>query len=82
MTYLINSTNVYRVPSIEDVLNLRKELEKGPGELVSFGYVTKYIKEKGQIVEEYQQVKAKLVFNDEKECESSIRESYGGTDSE
>lgn len=77
MTYLINVTNVYRVPTVADALELRKELEKGAGELVSFSYTTKYIKAKGEIVEEYQQVKAKIVFNDEKEPESDIREGYG-----
>lgn len=76
MAYLINSTNVYRVPTVQDALELRKELEKGAGELVSFSYTTKFIKQKGEIVEEYQQVKAKLVFNDEKEPESDIRERY------
>ena len=78
MTYLINSTNVYRVPTVADALQLRKELENQPGELISFSYTTKYIKQKGEIVEEYQQVKAKITFNEEKEPESTIRESYGG----
>lgn len=76
MAYLINATNVYRVPTVADALELRKELEKGAGELVSFSYTTKYIKAKGEIIEEYQQVKAKIVFNDEKDCENSIRERY------
>lgn len=77
MAYLINVTNIYRVPTVQDALELRKELEKGAGELVSFSYTTKYIKQKGEIIEEYQQVKAKLVFNDEKEPEYSTREFYG-----
>lgn len=77
MAYLINATNVYRVPTVQAVLDSRKELEKGAGELVSFSYTTKTIKQKGEIVDEYQQVKAKIVFNDEKEPESDIREGYG-----
>ena len=77
MAYLINATNVYRVPTVADALELRKELEKGAGELVSFSYTTKYIKSKGEIIEEFQQVKAQLVFNDIKEPESDIREDYG-----
>lgn len=77
MAYLINVTNVYRVPTVQDALELRKQLEKGAGELISFSYTTKFIKQKGEIVEEYQQVKAKIVFNDEKEPESDIREEYG-----
>lgn len=77
MTYLTKVTNVYRVPTVQDALTLRKELEKGPGELTNFAYATKYIKQKGEIVEEYQQVKATLVFNDEKEPETNVREHYG-----
>lgn len=76
MAYLINVTNIYRVPTVADALALRKEIEQGPGEIASFTYTTKYIKEKGEIVEEYQQVKIKLLFNDEKEPNSAIRESY------
>lgn len=77
MAYLINVTNIYRVPTVSDALDLRKELENMPGELISFSYTTKYIKSKGEIIEEYQQVKAKMVFNEEKDPESSIREKYG-----
>lgn len=80
MAYLVNVTNVYRVPTVADALTLRKEIEQGPGELVSFTYTTKYIKEKGEIVEEYQQVKIKISFNDEKEPESGIREHYGSNE--
>lgn len=76
MPYLINSTNVYRVETVQDALNLRQELDRGPGELVSFTYTTKYEKSKGEIVGEYQQVKAQLVFNEIKDPESSIREHY------
>lgn len=80
MTHLIKSTNTYRVPSVTDALELRKELESMPGELTSFKYVTKYIKAKGEIIEEYQVVTATIQFNSEKEPESSIRESYGGNE--
>lgn len=82
MTYLISSTNYYKVATVQDALELRKELEQSVaaagGELVQFGYDTKYIKAKGEILEEFQQVKAKFVFNDIKEPENSVRESYGG----
>lgn len=80
MTYLIKSTNSYRVPTVTDALELRKELESMPGELTSFKYATKYIKAKGEIIEEYQVVTATIQFNSEKEPESSIRESYGGNE--
>ena len=48
-----------------------------PGcELISFQYTTKYIKAKGEILEEYQVVKAKLEFNSEKEPEQEVVPSY------
>lgn len=78
MTYLIKATNVYRTPTIAEALNLRNELAAGPGELTSFKYTTKAIKEKGVIVEEYQLVTATIQFNSEKECDDDIRENYGG----
>lgn len=77
MTYLVKATNVYRVPTVEDALNLRKDLEHGAGELTNFAYATKYIKQKNEIIEEYQQVKATLIFNDEKTPDCGTREYYG-----
>lgn len=78
MTHLIKVTNVYRVPTVQDALNLRKEIEENtPGELTTFKYTTKQIKAKGEIVEEYQQVSATIVFDDEKEPVSEVREHYG-----
>lgn len=76
MTHLIKVTNTYRVPTVQDALNLRKELEDMVGELTSFKYTTKYIKAKGEIVEEYQLVTATLVFNDEKDPTAATREKY------
>lgn len=78
MVHLIKVTNTYRVPTVQDALELRKDLEKMPGELTSFKYATKYIKAKGEIIEEYQLVTATLQFDNEKEPEGSIRETYGG----
>lgn len=78
MVHLIKVTNTYRVPTVQDALELRKDLEKMSGELTSFKYATKYIKAKGEIIEEYQLVTATLQFDNEKEPEGSIRETYGG----
>ena len=76
--YLLKVENVYRVPTVDDALKLRADLEKTEfGELVSFSYTTKYIKAKGEIVEEYQVVTAKKTFNDEKEPETHIGVQYG-----
>ena len=71
--YLVSYNVVYRVPTIKDVLQLREELSNlRHGRLESFSYSEKTIKEKGEIVEEYQQVKAKIVVNNEKEPESLV----------
>ena len=68
--YTLKTTNVYRVPTFEDALKLRKHLERNCiGELTSFSYKTKYIKSKGDIVEEYQVVTATITIDSEKEPE-------------
>ena len=70
MYYTLKTTNTYRVPTVEDALKLREHLEREcVGELTSFKYATKYIKEKGQIVEEYQVVTATISIDNEKEPE-------------
>ena len=77
MRYLLNVVNTYRVPTVEEALALRDELQEMPGcELISFQYTTKYIKSKGEILEEYQVVKAKLQFNEEKEPEQTVEPVY------
>lgn len=75
--YLLSANNTYRVGTVNEVLALREELENlENGELVSFSYTTKYIKVKGEVVEEYQVVKAKIEFNAEKEPELHIEPTY------
>lgn len=82
MKYLLSNTVKYRVPTVDDVLKLREELENlDNGELVAFSYTTKYVKAKGEIVEEYQVVKAQIDFNDVKEPENSDIDVYYGTGS-
>ena len=76
--YLINDVTTYRVETVKDVEKLHEELLADPSfELTAFSYTTKYIKVKGEIVDEYQIVKAKKVFNNEKEPESMIDVKYG-----
>jgi hypothetical protein len=80
--YLIEVVNTYRVPTVEAALKLRKSLEDLPcGELVSFSYTTKYIKQKGEIVEEYQLVKAKIAFEDVKDPIYDTEVTYSRGDS-
>lgn len=78
MKHLIKTTNVYRVPTVTEALELREELSNLTyGELNSFSYTTKPIKEKGEVVDEYQLVKATIVFNNEKEPDSAVDVFYG-----
>lgn len=76
--YLINDVTTYRVETVKDVEKLHEELLADPSfELTAFSYTTKYVKVKGEVVDEYQVVKAKKVFNNEKEPESMIDVKYG-----
>lgn len=76
--YLINDVTTYRVGTVEEVEQLHEELANDPMfQLTNFSYTTKYIKEKGEIVEEYQIVKAKKVFNEEKFPEGHFYVKYG-----
>ena len=76
--FLISSTDTYRVPTIDDVNTLYDELAKNPNfEIVSFQRKTKEIKEKGEVVEEYQVVTVKKKFNEEKDPYSTIQIKYG-----
>lgn len=75
--YLINDITTYRVSTVEDVELLHEQLlEDTTFELTSFSYTTKQIKVKGEIVEEYQLVKAKKVFNAEKEPNTTVDVKY------
>jgi len=77
MEYLLKVTNVYRVPTVEDALALREKLQDTKcGELSSFSYTTKYIKAKGEIIEEYQLVKATITFTEEKDPDLYVTAQY------
>lgn len=68
MNYTLKTVTNYRVPTVADALELRKYLERTcTGELTSFSYTTKYIKSKGEIIEEYQLVKATVEIDSEKD---------------
>ena len=78
MNYLLKIVETYRVATVEDVERLHQAfLEDSSYELIAFSYKTKYIKAKGQIVEEYQVVSATKIFNDEKEPERLVSIKYG-----
>lgn len=70
--YLIKTTITYRVATVDEVEQLHEDLINNENfSLVGFGYKTKVIKQKGEIVEEYQLVTATVTINDEKEPEDS-----------
>lgn len=70
MYYTLKTTTNYRVPTVDDALRLRQWLEENStGELISFKYATKYIKAKGEIIDEFQVVTAVFNIDNEKEPE-------------
>ena len=77
MTYLINTVETYRVDTVEDVEAFHEQLKADENFiLASFGYKTKYVKSKGEIIDEYQLVTVKKIFNDEKDPTSHIKIGY------
>ena len=75
--YVINDVVTYRVGTVEEVEALHEELlNDSHFQLSAFSYQTKQIKVKGEVVEEYQLVKAKKVFNDEKDPDLDIVINY------
>lgn len=66
--YLLTQTDVYAVDDLNDVDALKEELLNDTHfTLAAFGYKTKPIKEKKEIVGEYHLVTAKKVYLNEKE---------------
>ena len=77
MKHLISSVDTYRVGTVAEVENLHEELTNDAHfTLAAFSYKTKYIKQKGEIIDEYQLVTAKKLFNDEKDPGTSIEIEY------
>jgi hypothetical protein len=77
--YLLKAVDTYRVSTVADVENLHEQLLQDPTfDLIAFSYKTKYIKSKGEIVEEYQVVSATKVFTDEKLPDRTVSVIYEG----
>ena len=75
--YLISAVNTVRVHTVADVETLHEELKNDSRfDLVEFSYKTKDIKVKREVVDQYQLVKYKLVFTDEKEPEYQMEVDY------
>ena len=74
MKYLLNVVETYRVDTVDEALAMRDEMAAASEyELQSFKYSTKFNK---KTEEEYQVVKAKKIFNSEKEPTCGVRVNY------
>jgi hypothetical protein len=74
MNYITSVVEVVRVPNVNEVEKLHKELKEDRRfELKKFEYTHKEIKQKGEIIDEYELVKATLLFNNEKEPECFVK---------
>ena len=77
MEYLINTVVTYRVHTVEEAEAMHEKFKNdGRFELVQFSYTTKDIKEKGEVVDQYQVVKMKLIFTNEKEPEATYNINF------
>lgn len=73
MKYLISVVESIRVPNVTEVEKLHTELREDKRfELKKFEYTHKEVKSKGEVIDEYELVKATLVFNNEKEPTSIV----------
>ena len=68
MNYVTQVVEVIRVPNVNEVEKLHAKLkDDNRFELKKFEYQHKDVKQKGEIIDEYELVKATLNFNAEKE---------------
>ncbi len=73
MKKIISVVETIRVSNVDEVEKLHNELKADSKfELKKFEYAHKTVKAKGEIIDEYELVKATLVFNDEKEPENDV----------
>lgn len=77
MRYLIEVTEKIRVGTVKEVEELHQELKHDNSFfLKKFEYTHKEIKEKGEVVEEYELVKATKIFNEEKNPSYEVITDY------
>ena len=68
MNYITQIVQSIRVPNVNEVEKLHKQLKDDKRfELKKFEYQHKEVKQKGEIIDEYELVKATMNFNAEKE---------------
>lgn len=72
--YLLNVVETYRVPTVQEALDIRDEFNAASEyDLQSFQYTTKFNK---KTEEEYQVVKVKKIINDEKDPLRGVQVHY------
>ena len=72
--YLLNVVETYRVPTVNEALEMRDEMNAAPEyDLQSFQYTTKFNK---KTEEEYQVVSVKKIINSEKDPVSGVQVHY------
>ena len=71
MNYLTSVVETIRVPNVEEVEKLHAEMKK-KFDLKKFEYTHKEVKSKGEVIDEYELVKATIIFNNEKEPECYV----------
>jgi hypothetical protein len=83
MNYVTQVVEVIRVPNVNEVEKLHAKLKDDKRfELKKFEYQHKDVKSKGEIIDEYELVKATLTFNNEKDpthyvdIQFSLEEGY------
>lgn len=75
--YLCQVVETIRVSTVNEVEKLHKELKEDRRfELKKFEYAHKEIKQKGEVIDEYELVKATLVFNSEKEPTCTVKVDF------
>ena len=73
MNYVVSIVESIRVPNVNEVEKLHTSLKTDKRfELKKFEYTHKEVKSKGEIIDEYELVKATLIFNNEKEPTCSV----------
>ena len=73
MKYLCQVVETIRVSNVNEVEKLHTELKEDKRfELKKFEYAHKEVKSKSEVIDEYELVKATLVFNNEKEPSCSV----------
>lgn len=77
MNYLIQVVENIRVPDVAAVEALHKQLKDDSRfVLKKFEYSHKEVKAKGEVIDEYELVKATLVFNEEKEPNLDVQVDF------